>query len=82
MIRSIKIIPARVWVHQGNGATASIYGACPWTNPADKGYWIIEHRGYTWECIDHRGNVTIGLCRKPAETQEEAEVIRLRALAL
>ena len=82
MFKEINIIPSRVWVHQGNGATASVYGASPWTNEQDKHYWLILHRGYTWECIGTDGSIRIGLGRNPVATKAEAETIRDIVLAL
>lgn len=66
-----EVIEAHVWVNTTTGATASIYGACPWTSDTEKASWEIQARGYTWR-LD---NGTIGLGRKPAATREEAETI-------
>ena len=66
----ITVIPSRRWEHT-NGATASIYGACPWTNDADAPNWKIVTVGWTWQ----HPNGTVGLGRVPAKTREEAQAL-------
>ena len=65
----IEVIPHRFWEHT-SGLKASLFGACPWTNAADKENWQVIERGWTWR--DNR-NGTIGLGRIPAKTREEAQ---------
>ena len=67
-MKVIEIIESKHWVNTKTGATASIYGAVPYTSETDKPNWEIKVRGYTWR-LD---NGTIGLCRQPAKTYEEA----------
>jgi hypothetical protein len=64
-----EIIDSRHWKH-ASGATASLYGAVPWSNEADRVNWRIVIVGYTV-----RDNVrgTVGIGRKPFETYNEAE---------
>lgn len=71
--RVIGVIPARRWIRDRDGATASIYGAVPWTGAHGnrKEDWRMETIGWTWE----NANGTIGLGRVPAKTKEEAEEI-------
>jgi len=64
------VTPARVWKHK-SGRTASIYGACPWYNEAQKAEWTLVQVGWTWEL----SNGTVGLGRVPAKTLEEAEAV-------
>jgi hypothetical protein len=40
------------WRHKVSGATASPFGACPWTNDADRPNWTYEACGYGY--IDTR----------------------------
>lgn len=68
MARILEVIESKRWKNVKNGCTASIYGACPYTNDAEKQDWIIEVVGYTWR-LD---NGTVGLGRIPAKTREEA----------
>lgn len=72
-MRIIGIIPSRVYVHT-SGATASIYGACPWTSEAGKAEWRIVERGFTYEM----SNGTVGCGRVPEATREEAEAFMAR----
>ena len=41
-----ELIEQKHWKHT-NGATASIYGACPWTNDWDKPNWDVVSAGFT-----------------------------------
>lgn len=65
-----RVIPSRRWQHT-SGATASIYGAVPWTRDDDKPNWQIITVGWTWEHSDGR----IGLGRVPAKTEAEAQEV-------
>ena len=72
-MQTIRIIPARHWLHPISGFRASIYGAIPWTTEAERSDWRIVERGYTWEVVDTFGSTTVGLGRKPAATLAEAQ---------
>lgn len=68
MPRITAVVESRSWRHP-SGRTASIYGAHPARSAAERDEWRVETRGFTWECDDG----TIGCCRTPAATREEAE---------
>jgi hypothetical protein len=70
------VIPSRRWKHT-SGATASLYGAVPWTDDKDRLNWTVETIGWTWVC----SNGTIGLGRVPAKTKEEALAVMERVNA-
>lgn len=80
MFQEVNIIKSRVWQHV-SGRQASLYGAAPWTSEDDKDNWEIVERGYTWECVSHTGRVTIGACRVPAKTYEEAVEVKNKLLS-
>lgn len=65
------IIPSRRWKHKATGATASLYGAVPWSGaPGDrKEDWVLEDVGYTIQWEDG----TIGVGRPPFNSKAEAE---------
>lgn len=65
------IIKSRRWKHKATGATASLYGAVPWSGaPGDrKEDWILEDVGYTIQWEDG----TIGVGRPPFNSEAEAE---------
>ena len=64
-----EIIESRRWKNARTGATASIYGAVPWTRQGDRDDWEVETVGYTIQWEDG----TIGIGRAPFPTREEAE---------
>ena len=68
-MRVVAVVPARRWLHT-SGRTASLYGAVPWTGAFGdtRADWRLEDVGFTWEM----SNGTIGMCRVPAKTREEA----------
>lgn len=68
MYRKVEVIPYSYLENPETGATASFWGACP------PGY-VTRVKGYTWRCVKRDGTVTIGLCRRPADTVEEANAI-------
>ncbi len=70
MMKRYIVVESLVWRNARTGATASPYGACPWTRPADEADWSLEKRGYTLR-DNHRG--TVGIGRQPWKTQEEAQ---------
>jgi hypothetical protein len=65
-----EVIPSRHWRHR-SGATASPYGAVPWTGaPGDREEdWQMETSGWTIQWEDG----TVGIGRMPSPTREEAE---------
>jgi len=63
-----EVIESKRWIHK-SGATASIYGAAPWTDESDRCNWEVEKVGYTIQWEDG----TVGMGRKPFESKEEAE---------
>lgn len=67
-MRIIKVIESKHWVNKVTGATASIYGAIPYTNETEKQNWEVKTRGWTWMA----SNGTIGIGRQPADTYESA----------
>lgn len=73
-MRIIEVIESKRWKNTVTGATASIYGAVPYTSEADKGRWVVETVGYTWR----REDGTVGLGRVPAKTLEEALAVMER----
>ena len=79
MFADVEIVESRVWVHT-SGRQASPYGAVPWASEADRDNWHMETRGYTWRCTSLNGDVTIGACRAPAKTYQEAERVREKLL--
>lgn len=66
-----EVIPSRRWKNKRTGATASPYGAVPWTGaPGDrKEDWELENVGWTIQWADG----TTGIGRVPFPTREEAE---------
>ena len=67
-MRVIDVIESKRWHHKPTGRMVSIYGACPWFGDAEKVEWEMINVGWTWRCDDG----TVGLCRVPAKTKEEA----------
>ena len=62
------VIPAKVWKHT-SGATASVYGAIPWTRESERFEWAMGTDGFT---VLHSDGTT-GIGRRPFETREEAQ---------
>jgi hypothetical protein len=58
------------WKNTVTGATASIYGAVPWTSARDKANWITETVGWT---VRNLKDGTVGIGRVPWKTYAEAE---------
>jgi len=67
-MKVIDVIESKVWKNKNNGRTASIYGCHPAVSDADRSNWELVVVGWTWKCDDG----TVGLCRVPAKTREEA----------
>jgi len=68
MIR-YEVVESQMWVGPNN-STASIYGAVPYMNEAEKALWSIKTVG--WTIRDNKTN-TIGIGRKPWKTKQEVE---------
>lgn len=64
-----EVIESKVW-RRDDGAVASIYGAVPYLNEAEKARWSIVSRGYT---VRNTSTGTVGVGRVPWKTREEAE---------
>jgi len=64
-----EVIESKTW-KRDDGATASIYGAVPWTSSSEEKRWKIVPRGYTV-----RDNVsgTVGIGKQPWATRAEAQ---------
>jgi hypothetical protein len=71
-----EIVESKKWINSINGATASIYGACPYTSDSDKHNWSVKIEGYT---IRNNDTGAIGLGKSPFKTMYEA-VEQLRKL--
>lgn len=63
-----EVIESRRWRNQ-DGRTASLYGAVPYAQDAEREGWTVETVGFT---IRHPDG-TIGLGRAPFETREAAQ---------
>lgn len=70
-MRILEVIEARVWLNAINGRRVSPYGALPWVGGPQPNEWALISEGWTW-AMD---NNTIGMCRVPAKTREEAEAV-------
>lgn len=65
-----QVIESRVWIHT-TGRRVSIYGASPWTSPADKPNWSIHSEGWT---VRNPLTGEVGACRTPWATREAAQL--------
>jgi hypothetical protein len=70
-MKRYEIIEAKRWVHV-NGATASIYGSCPYMSDNDKPNWSIQTVG--WTIRDNKTN-TVGMGRKPFDSMYDASMV-------
>ncbi len=66
-----KVIPAKRWENRRTGATASVYGAVPWTGGAGNRQedWEMVEKGWTISWPDG----TVGIGRTPFESKDAAE---------
>lgn len=66
-----EVIESKSWKHKSSGATASLYGAVPWSGADgdEKSDWELETTGYTISWDDG----TIGIGRQPFKTKAEAQ---------
>jgi len=74
-MKTVEVIPCRYWMNHVTGASASLFGAAPWSSEADRPEWSVVEDGFTWRVTSRSGSVRIGLGRRPVETREEAESI-------
>lgn len=58
MSHRYEIGPIRHWKNKVTGRTASLYGAVPFTNDADRANWEIVDNGFGWH--DHKTNTFHG----------------------
>ena len=67
----LEVCESRVW-RNGNGKTASIYGAVPWTGgPGDtREDWDLEVRGWT---VRDMKTGAVGCGRPPFPTRDDAQ---------
>ena len=63
------VIESKVW-KRDDGATASPYGASPWTSTAEEKRWKLVTRGYT---VRDNESGTVGIGRVPWATRAEAQ---------
>ena len=64
-----EVIESKAW-KRDDGATASPYGASPWTTASEEKRWKLVTRGYTVR-DNERG--TVGIGRQPWATRAEAQ---------
>ena len=64
-----EVIESKVW-KRDDGATASIYGAVPWTSSREESRWKMIPRGYT---VRDNESGTVGIGRQPWATKGEAQ---------
>jgi hypothetical protein len=64
------VVESKVWLHKESGRRVSQYGACPWTNDADKADWELASVG--WTLYDRQAN-TVGCGRVPWPTRDAAQ---------
>jgi hypothetical protein len=69
-MKTIQVVPARVRQNRLTGAKITMFSTLPYGSAED---WLVVEQGYTWEIVDFRGCLTVGMGRKPAKTIEEAE---------
>jgi hypothetical protein len=74
MEKRYEVIIARQW-RRDDGRTASIYGSCPWWGDSEAARWHIERTG--WTVRDNKEN-TVGMCRPPFKTEDEAREFAAR----
>lgn len=65
-----EVVPAKHWKNSLTGATASIYGSLPYVYDREAQYWSVVRIGWT---IRDNKRGTVGICRKPFETEQEAK---------
>ena len=65
-----EVIESRHWKNIVTDASASIYGAVPWTTATDEGNWQVVTSGFT---IQNTRTGTVGIGKVPWKTRAEAE---------
>lgn len=65
-----QVIEAKVWEHKETKRHVSIYGASPWTTPADKPNWVIVTTGWT---VQNPFTGEVGIGRPAWGTREAAQ---------
>jgi len=63
-------VTAKSWKNTRTGATASIYGAVPYTNSKDEPDWEIIDVGFT---VRDNKTMRVGIGKPPYETKAEAD---------
>lgn len=67
-----EVIPSRCWKHGPTGQRVSLYGAVPYQSDAAAEGWSVVTVGFT---ISDKVTGTVGICRPPFTTKEEAEQV-------
>ena len=65
------VVPYRVWLHT-SGKRASIHGASPYRNEAEKAQWSVVDAGFT---LYNSHFNTYGCGRAPSATHAEAQAL-------
>lgn len=76
-MKPVEVVESRRWKNVETGATASPYGAVPWTSEAGRPSWVMETVGFTLRM----SNGTVGFGRPPFKTRGEAEAYMAKWLA-
>lgn len=67
--KTFEVVESKRWVCN-DGRTASIYGASPYTNDAERSQWRVQVVGFT---VRHLKAGTVGIGRQPWPTRQAAE---------
>lgn len=65
-----EVVESKRWFNKKTNATASLFGAVPWTSPSEKNDWELQTVGWTVRDND-RG--TVGIGRQPWKSRSEAQ---------
>lgn len=65
-----EVIPCRYWENAHTKQKVSLYGAVPYHSNAEAEGWSVVTKGFT---IRDNVRSTVGVCRPPFETREDAE---------
>lgn len=63
------VVESRSWKNTKTGATASLYGACPWVRDAEKSDWTLVVNGWT---VRNQKSGTVGIGRMPWKEKSQA----------
>lgn len=66
-----EVIESKCWQHIISGATASIYGALPWTRDSDRDDWEKVQQGWT---VRNTSTGIVGVGRVPWTTLTAANL--------